>query len=248
MATRLAMIALVALALVPATVAAQSRWTIDVETGVAAGGYNDVRIPGDVGTDLSLTDDLDSDPAAFARLRLTRKLGGRHRISFLVAPLRLDGDGALPRTVRFVDATFDAGTAVESYYRFDSYRLTYAYDLYSRPRLRLAGGVTAKIRDAEIRLTSAAQDAVKTNTGFVPLLYFAGEWRISPRWLLLLEADALAAPQGRAEDVQLALVARVNDKARLRLGYRLLEGGADNDDVYTFALVHYVLAGLQWDL
>jgi hypothetical protein len=27
-------------------------------------------------------------------------------------------------------------------------------------------------------------------------------------------------------------------------GYRFLEGGADNDEVYTFALVHYLAAGV----
>ena len=28
-----------------------------------------------------------------------------------------------------------------------------------------------------------------------------------------------------------------------KAGYRLLEGGADNDEVYTFAAVHYVAVG-----
>ena len=30
----------------------------------------------------------------------------------------------------------------------------------------------------------------------------------------------------------------------LLVGYRFLEGGADNDEVYVFALVHYVAAGV----
>jgi hypothetical protein len=29
----------------------------------------------------------------------------------------------------------------------------------------------------------------------------------------------------------------------LRLGYRMVEGGADNDKVYTFAWIHYGLVG-----
>jgi hypothetical protein len=28
-------------------------------------------------------------------------------------------------------------------------------------------------------------------------------------------------------------------------GYRLLEGGADNDEVFTFALFHYAVAGVR---
>ncbi|HWO57890.1 MAG TPA: hypothetical protein VNN55_10030 [bacterium] len=109
--------------------------------------------------------------------------------------LRLDGDGAVPRTARLADATFDAGTAVESYYRFDSYRLTYAHDLNFRPGLRVAGGVTAKIRDATIRLMGATQDAVRTNGGFVPRLYAVGARSISSRLRRLLEADAPAGLQ-----------------------------------------------------
>ena len=49
--------------------------------------------------------------------------------------------------------------------------------------------------------------------------------------------DALAAPQGRAEDVLLAPYVDLSERVRFRIGYRLLEGGADNDEVYNFALV-----------
>ena len=60
----------------------------------------------------------------------------------------------------------------------------------------------------------------------------------------LLEGDALAAPQGRAEDVLAALTFKLTDKITWKVGYRILEGGADNDEVYTFAMYHYATAGL----
>ncbi len=31
----------------------------------------------------------------------------------------------------------------------------------------------------------------------------------------------------------------------LRVGYRMLEGGADNDEVHSFAWLHYVTAGVR---
>ena len=34
----------------------------------------------------------------------------------------------------------------------------------------------------------------------------------------------------------------------LKGGYRVLEGGADVDDVYSFALLHYIAFGLQLDI
>ena len=60
---------------------------------------------------------------------------------------------------------------------------------------------------------------------------------------VLFEGDALAAPQGRAEDVLLAGIYKFSDHIMVRLGYRILEGGADNDEVYNFALFHYASAG-----
>ena len=60
---------------------------------------------------------------------------------------------------------------------------------------------------------------------------------------LLFEGDALAAPQGRAEDVLLAATYKINRKIALKAGYRILEGGADNDEVYNFSLINYISAG-----
>jgi hypothetical protein len=60
----------------------------------------------------------------------------------------------------------------------------------------------------------------------------------------LLEGDALAAPQGRAEDVLVAAGYRLSDKISLKAGYRILEGGADNDEVYNFTLLSYAAVGI----
>ncbi len=78
----------------------------------------------------------------------------------------------------------------------------------------------------------------------MPLVNFRLLWRLGAGWGLLFDGDALAAPQGRAEDVALSVWADLSKSLRLRAGYRLLEGGADNDEVYTFALVNYAFAGL----
>jgi hypothetical protein len=59
-----------------------------------------------------------------------------------------------------------------------------------------------------------------------------------------IEADALAAPAGRAEDVLIAFFARIHPRVTLKAGYRFLEGGADVDDVYNFSWIHYATAGL----
>jgi hypothetical protein len=223
---------------------ARAGWSVDFESGVAFNGYNDVRIPGDTGTDLSLSEDLEADGTGFVRVRLERDLDERQRLSLLVAPLRFRASGAVDRDVDFNGVRFAAGTRLKSYYRFDSYRLTYHYTLLERERLRAGLGLTAKIRDASIRIEGGGNSSEKANTGFVPLVNFAVDWRLGSKLGLIFEGDALAAPQGRAEDVLLAVYGSPADKLRLRLGYRILEGGADNDEVYTFALVHYISAGM----
>jgi len=217
---------------------------LDIEGGWVFPGYNDVRIPGDSGTKLSLTEDLSADSFPAWRARYTVRLAGKHDLGVLAAFLTMRADGTLDRPVEFNGATFPAGTPLESKFRFNSYRLTYRYLLYDSPKFRFRAGASAKVRDAVIRLEGGGQESEKTDLGFVPLLSFSAIWLAHPRLHLVLDADALAAPQGRAEDVLLAAVAPLNDHVSLKAGYRILEGGADNDDVYTFSLFHYAVAGM----
>lgn len=230
--------------LVVAPVSAQ--FSVDLETGAVFSGYNDVRIPGDTGTLFSFSEELETDPVAFGRLRLNYDFNPRHHLSVLLAPLTVKADGQIDRAVDFAGKTFPANTPLEGTYRFNSYRLTYRYDFYRKEKLELGIGFTAKIRDAEIRLEGAGLSSAKTNVGFVPIINFRLLWHLSDKLGLVFDGDALAAPQGRAEDVQLALQYAVSKPLALRLGYRLLEGGADNDEVYTFSLFHYAALGLTW--
>jgi hypothetical protein len=224
--------------------AAAGPLAFDLETGVVATGMNDVRIPGDTGTLFSLVDDLSTNPQAFLRLSAAYTLAPRHRLSALYAPLTLQASGSADRPITFVDVTFAPNTALEAEYTFNSYRLTYAYRIHQSDRLAIDLGLTAKIRDAAIEVRDDNQIARKTNVGFVPLINFAFDWRLGSNVGLRLAGDALAAPQGRAEDVLLAAWYAPRPGLRLRAGYRILEGGADNDQVYNFALLHYATVGV----
>jgi hypothetical protein len=222
--------------------------SFDAETGYVFTSLNDVRSPGLGGTFLSLADDLAAAPSPYFRLEALWRAGEKHQVRALWAPLRLTSRGTLPRETRFEDTVFPAGSAVLAYYRFDSYRITYRYRLVQRPSFEWWAGLTAKVRDAEIALYGAGH-GVKTNTGPVPLLNLRLAWKPwSGRTGLLLDVDAAAAKQGRAEDVLIALTRELREGVTGRLGYRMLEGGADNDEVYTFAWLHYAVVGLAVDL
>ncbi len=219
---------------------------IDLETGLIFTGYNDVRIPGDNGTFFSLKDDLKPETEPFYRVRLNYTINDRHTFSLLYAPLETKSTGSVPNDILFEGAVFPANTEITGDYQFNSYRLTYRYDIVKKPKFEFGLGLTAKIRDARIALSSPGLTAEKLNVGFVPLINFRLLWDIDPKFGLLLEGDALAAPQGRAEDVLLAAIYTLSDRFKIRAGYRILEGGADNDEVYNFSLFHYASVGLSY--
>jgi len=223
------------------------RWRFDLENGAVFSGYNNIAIPGDTGTRFSLSRDFKTEAGYFYRLRLTWRLSARHSLSVLYAPLKLAASGVSPFPIRFFGADFPAGAPVNGSFMFNSYRLTYRYDFVSGEKWTLGVGFTAKIRDAAVGLESGTTSAKKTNVGFVPLLNARVERRFSPKFGLLLEADALAAPQGRAEDVLFAALFRISPALTLKAGYRFVEGGADNAEVYNFTFIHYASIGLLID-
>jgi hypothetical protein len=227
-----------------AAAAAHGEIRFDLESGIVGSGYNDVRIPGDTGTLFSLSEDLSTDSKAYFRARIEYVFGGRHTLSALYAPLTLEAAGRLESAVIFEGEEFPAGTDVAGTYTFNSYRLTYRYTLTSGDRFEAGLGITAKIRDAAIIVKGGGLRSEKTNVGFVPLLNFRLVWALTERVGLLVEGDAAAAPQGRAEDVIAAVLFDVTDNVRLRAGYRVVEGGADVKEVYNFALLNYASVGI----
>lgn len=241
----LAFAAIVTVTLVSA-VPSFGQWSFDFENGVALAGYNDVQIPRDVGTLFSLAEDLTIDPAYFFRLRLGYRWKDRHTLSIFAAPFRLRAAGTADRAIDFNGDTFAPGVPLTGVYKFSSYRLTYRYDLVRKGRWRVGVGLTAFIRDAAIKLEGGGESSTNSNVGFVPLLNFRVLWQFAEAWGVLFEGDAAAAKQGRAEDVLLALQYRLSDRLALRAGYRILEGGADVEKVYNFALVHYLGVGATY--
>jgi hypothetical protein len=212
---------------------------LDLETGVASSSYNDVAIPGDSGTRLSLTDDLEAKPAAYYRFQAVLRLSERQALRALYAPLTLAASGTLPQSVDFDEVSFPANTPLEARYQFNSYRLSYRYSLWRHYRHEVALGFTGKIRDARVSVVGGGQAAEYSNVGFVPLLHLLGRWQLLSSWGAYVEIDALGAPQGRAEDVLISVEYYASPRVTLRAGYRMVEGGADNDKVYTFTWIHY---------
>jgi len=227
---------------------AESQWFVDIESGYVFNGYNDVQIPGNTGTRFSLTDDFQAESSFFYRLRMGLLLGERHTLSALFAPLSIQASGQLDKPVIFFEEEFSAGVPLDGKYTFNSYRLTYRYALKNSEKWRIGLGFSAKIRDAAVKLEGEGKTSEKTNVGFVPLLNFLFEYKMTNKASILLKGDALASPggQGRAEDVLFAVQYWLSDKMQIRAGYRILEGGADVEEVYNFALLHFITLGFKY--
>ncbi len=219
-----------------------ARLYLDIGTGAVISGYNDVRVPGESGTDISLSEELETDPDYFVRIRLTYSIR-KHNIGVFAAPLRLEANGEFDKSVKFGEEEFSANVPLRAVYRFNSYRLTYRYDILRTRNFEAGFGFTAKIRDSSISIEGGGTESEKNDLGFVPLINFRVSWILSKKLGLLLEGDAFTASLGMAEDVLLAVQYKLNEHITLKMGYRILEGGIDVDEIYNSTLLNYIVTG-----
>jgi hypothetical protein len=237
--------AFAALALLLAAHEAAAELRVSLETGALWQGRNDVRIP-NVGGDRFALDDIGGN-GPFALLRLTAEydLTERHGLRLVFAPLRIRESGSLEQAVEFAGETFGPGS-VRTVYQFNAHRFTYRYRFLSGERWDLRAGFTALVRDAVVELRQDGLRGRDTDVGFVPLLHVAGAYRISEDWSIGFDVDALAASQGRAVDLGLRVEYALDDRWTLLAGYRTLEGGADNDEVFSFAWFNSAVIGTRY--
>jgi hypothetical protein len=220
----------------------QSRFSVELEGGAVWQSRNDVQIPNtSAGTRFSLVDVIGNGPWPAGRLYLTWNINSRHSLRALAAPLSITDTGVLSSATLFAGEVYVPGVPTEATYKFNSWRLTYSYRFYEGSRWAWWIGFTGKIRDAKIELRQQGVSSQKTDVGFVPLLHLRGQFRLAERWRLVLDADALAGGPGRAEDVSLKIYADITNRWSVSAGYRTVEGGADVEEVYNFAWLHYAV-------
>ena len=239
----------VVLVLAAASANAQpSRFALELEAGPVWQSYNDLEIPNDgTATRFSLKDLAGTGPWFAGRAYLTWNINDRHGLRALAAPLTISETGTPADPVSFAGADYQAGTPVDATYKFNSWRLGYRYTFGGggdRWTWRL--GFTAKIRDAKIALKQGGTTSRKTDLGFVPLLHVSTDWRFAGRWFLLLDIEALAGGPGRAEDASLKISRELSPQLSLAAGYRMVEGGADVEEVYSFAWLHFGVVSATW--
>jgi hypothetical protein len=224
-----------------------AQWILDMEAGLPFQGYNDVRIPNETGTKFSFTDDFELQGSVISfRLKLGYTFAEKNHLFALFAPLGLNYEGTAPFDIGFQRSLFPEGQLIEGFYKFNSYRLGYWREVLKSDRWTIGVGFTAKIRDAQVKLTSSGLSDQKDDLGFVPLLHIFASYEFD-RWMLYLDGDGLAGGPGRAFDFFLGAGKNITDNLSAKAGYRILEGGADVPEVYNFTLIHFAALGLAWE-
>ena len=220
-----------------------AEFSVIVESGAAWQNRNDVRIPGETGT-LVEFDEFNQGPFFHYRGEFFWKINKNHGLRMVYAPFNISVNGQTSTAVNFDNQIFNANTPLEINYQFNSYRLTYFYSFWDTGDKHLSLGFTGKIREAEIEFIQGGQTASFTNLGFVPLIYFSYQTPICDYLLFNFNMDALGASQGRAIDISMKVRSKLSENYQLGLGFRTLEGGADNDTVFTFSWFNYAVIDL----
>jgi len=222
---------------------AYSTSSLNLELGSAQNSYNQVRIDGENGTLFNLRPALNSEK--YYRLSFTKKFKSPNGVRFLYAPLKFSGSKKFNNDISFNGVNFSANQTTETQYQFNSYRATYFREIISTKNKLLRVGGTLKVRDAFIELRQSDRSKARKSVGIVPLIYIYSKYKFDNNFLMTFDFDGLIAPQGRAFDVALMLGYYFNTTFQIDVGYRMLEGGADNKKVYNFSQINYYFTALQ---
>ncbi len=221
---------------------------LSIESGYVTTQSNNVRVPnGDqnAGTLFSLNDDFDDGGSGvFFRGEIAYLINDRHTLEATAAPLTVEYNDSSKESIDFAQTNF-TGDNINGSYQFNTYRFSYRYRIINRSKFKFDLGASLLVRDARIALSQLEDTADDTDLGYVPLVSFQLSYATADRLSLLLKGDALVGPVGRAEDVFAGLLYEViKNKIEIKGGYRVIEGGADVDQVFNFAFFHFADLGL----
>ncbi len=229
-------LSLILLLVLEPAIAADPSVNLRLSVGSSWQARNDVQIPNtDLGTRFSLKDAAGSGPIPSVRFEVNWAINEKHGVRVLLAPLSYTESVRFSQPVRFAGESFNPDQTTDATYRFNSWRLGYHYLLMQNDAGGLRVGATLKVRDAEIRLKQGSIESYDDDVGVVPLLYLAGTYQLSDRWTIRADFDGLAGGPGRAIDLGVALDFAINRQWQIGAEVRVLDGGADTDDVYNFA-------------
>ena len=236
-------LAIVALALLPQAASAQI--LLEWELGMAWVGRNDIRVPAN-GTTFSMVSDLETEPGFAQRMRVGGIFGGRHAVTFVYIPFRIQAEGEFDGPVDFEGITFQGGVPTLAQYHGNTGRLSYRYGAVASEGFRLSVGGSAALRDTKISLENAAGEAAsQSGLDFLPLLAADVRWFLTESVSALADVEGMILPEAQGLDVLLAVDVEPADRFRFRVGYRATHSKVDRNLLYNSMLTHHVAIGIS---
>jgi hypothetical protein len=221
-----------------------SEFELMLEAGGVWQNRNDVQIPPDTGTRFEING-INKGPFFHYRIEGFYRINQKHALRIVYAPSSLEVTGRTNKPIIFNEKSFSDAEDLTVRYQFNSYRLSYIYGFWGFGDDQINLGFTGKIRDAAISFTQSGIHSKYDDVGFVPLLYFEYQKSLFPLWALNFNLDAAVAKQGRAIDAALKIKRQISKKTIMGFGFRTLEGGADNNKVFTFSWFNYAIVELS---
>lgn len=216
--------------------------TVKLEVGRSQVTRNEFQIPTSSGTEVSFPDSAQF----YYRIEGQWDWNEKNGVRVVVAPFSYKETISTSTPLLFDQQTFAANTPTRLEFKFNSYRLGYVRHVFQNSDFDLDLGITLKMRDALISVSQNAQEEKFTDFGFVPLFYVAGKYKWSDLSSLVFNCDGAGSSQGYAVDALLEWQYHIKPTHSLALGYRFLDGGADNDKVKNFATVQYLNASFYY--
>jgi hypothetical protein len=211
------------------------------EVGSVETRYNVVKIPTTGGTEIRLP----TRGSQFAyRFYLHHAFSENWDVRFMFAPLTAKYEFTPTKNVTFNGTDFSPGRATVLTYQFNSYRLGARYQWLNTEQFKSRVGFIAKWREAFTKVQQDSTVNMFSGDGFVPLAHFSLEWWPWEQAFVNFDVDGLGSVQGRAIDALLEIGYRPEEWLQAALGHRIVEGGANNDRLYTFAQFNYWLASV----
>ncbi len=215
-----------------------------IETGGVWQKRNDIQIPQSTGTRIAI-DEFDEGPFFYYRLEAFFRITDKQALRLVYAPLSIEVKGPAAQLTTFDGQTYSSAEDLTVRYQFNSYRLSYFYGFWDFGDDQINLGITGKVRDAKTTVSQKSASKSYDNVGFVPLAFFEYQKMLSAKWHINFSLDAAVAEQGRAIDAALKARYRIAPTSSLGIGFRTLEGGADNKKIFTFSWFNYALFELK---
>ena len=164
----------------------------------------------------------------------------------LYAPLEINQSGKFSKDITYEGEVFSKSNTTNVLYKFNSYRLTYRYQWMDGSILKTYIGFTGKLGTQKLEVESNRSFEILFKCRLCSPHLFKSRLESFKLADFILEMDALGASQAAIEGAFKTRLTMSNSLGA-SLGHRVLEGGADNDKLYTWSLISFTFCILGLD-